>query len=235
MAKEPKPKKAKKPSRIKQMWEMYTMTREADPKIGLILLAWFLGVGAVVALIGILLPGASLVLPIVTGVLAGLLAALIIFGRRGQRAALSQVEGRPGGAAAALSLLKRGWNLKPAIAFNKQQDLVHRLIGPPGIVLIGEGNPNRLKALMLAERRKHERVVEGIPMHEVVVGDGAGQVSIYKLTAHMQKMRREVKPAAITDIINRLKAIDATRSPLPIPKGPMPTSMKGARSSMRGR
>jgi hypothetical protein len=72
-------------------------------------------------------------------------------------------------------------------------------------------------------------------MHEVVVGDGAGQVSIYKLTAHMQKMRREVKPAAITDIINRLKAIDATRSPLPIPKGPMPTSMKGARSSMRGR
>ena len=38
-----------------------------------------------------------------------------------------------------------------------------------------------------------------------------------------------------TDIINRLKAIDATRSPLPIPKGPMPTSMKGARSSMRGR
>ena len=98
MAKEPKPKKAKKPSRIKQMWEMYTMTREADPKIGLILLAWFVGVGAAVALIGILLPGAGLVLPILTGVLAGLLAALIIFGRRGQRAALSQVEGRPGGA-----------------------------------------------------------------------------------------------------------------------------------------
>ena len=55
------------------------------------------------------------------------------------------MEGQPGAAAAALRMLRRGWKTDPAIAFTKQQDVVHRVVGPPGIVLIGEGNPNRLR------------------------------------------------------------------------------------------
>lgn len=238
MAKEPKapkPKKAKKPSRIKQLIEMYRMTRESDPKIGLILLLWFFGVGVAVAAIGMLLPGAGIALPTVTGVMAGLLAALIIFGRRGQHAALAQVAHKPGAAAAALGLLRRGWKLDPTVAFNKQQDIVHRLVGPPGIVLVGEGNPNRLKGLLASERRRHERVVSEIPLHEVIVGEGEGQVSLYKLTNYVAKLPKGLKPAGMTDVLARLKAMDAHRSPVPIPKGPMPTSMKGARSQMRGR
>jgi hypothetical protein len=39
----------------------------------------------------------------------------------------------------------------------------------------------------------------------------------------------------MTDILNRLKALDATRSNIPLPKGPVPTSMKGMRQNMRGR
>jgi hypothetical protein len=36
-------------------------------------------------------------------------------------------------------------------------------------------------------------------------------------------------------VLQRLRALDANRSNMPIPKGPVPTSMKGARQNMRGR
>ena len=49
---------------------------------------------------------------------------LIVFGRRAQSAAITQIEGKPGAAAAALGMLRRGWKTEPAIAFTKQQDVV---------------------------------------------------------------------------------------------------------------
>jgi hypothetical protein len=132
-------------------------------------------------------------------------------------------------------MLRRGWKSDPVIAFTKQQDVVHRVIGPPGIVLVGEGNPHRLRQLMTAERRKHERVASEVPIHEVVCGNGEGQVPLPKLVKHVQKLGRSVKPAEMTDILNRLKALDANRPNIPLPKGPVPTSMKGMRGQMRGR
>ena len=56
-----------------------------------------------------------------------------------------------------------------------------------------------------------------------------------KLVKHVQKLGRAVKPAEITDVLNRIKALDANRSNIPLPKGPVPTSMKGMRGNMRGR
>jgi hypothetical protein len=220
--------------RIKQVVQSYQMTKKADPRIGLILLGVFLlaGLGGFALM---LLALQSLVVPIIFGVLLGTLAVMIVFGRRAQRAALAQIEGQPGAAAAALGLLRRGWKTDPAIGFTKQQDVVHRLVGPPGIVLIGEGNPNRLKPLMSAERRKHERVVSETPITEVFVGNGPGEVSLQKLVRHVSKLPRALKPAAMTDVLARLKALDANRSNIPLPKGPIPTSMKGARQNMRGR
>ena len=230
-------KKAKdpsKPGRLKQIAQSYTMTRKVDKRIGLVLLGWFLlaGLGGF-ALMLLLFQG--LLVPIPFGILTGLLAVLIVFGRRAQRAALAQIEGQPGAAAAALGLLRRGWKTDAAIGFTKQQDVVHRLVGPPGIVLIGEGNPNRLKALLASERRKHERVVSETPITEIIVGDGPGEVPLQKLVKHVSKLKKGLKPAAMTDVLARLKALDANRSNIPLPKGPIPTSMKGARQNMRGR
>ncbi len=174
-------------------------------------------------------------MPIVGGVLLGLLAMMVIFSRRAQKAAYKRLDGQPGGAARALSMLRRGWRTDEVIGFTKQQDLLHRVIGPPGIVLVGEGNPHRLRQLMTSERRKHERVAADFPIHEVVVGNDEGQVPLPKLVRHVQKLGREVKGPQMTDIINRLKALDAQRPKAPIPRGPVPTSMKGMRSQMRGR
>lgn len=238
MAKDPKPVDPDKMSRRAQFVETYRMAKKSDPRLSL----WILGsllVGGVIGFVVFwILPGEGVlgvVLSVVGALLVGTMLAMIVFGRRAQRAAYSQMEGQPGAAAAALRMLRRGWRSDPVIAFTKQQDVVHRVIGPPGIVLVGEGNPHRLRQLMTAERRKHERVASEVPIHEVVCGNGEGQVPLPKLVKHVQKLGRSVKPAQMTDILNRLKALDANRSNIPLPKGPVPTSMKGMRGQMRGR
>jgi hypothetical protein len=235
-SKKDKPEKGeKKQGRIRQMAVVYSMTKETDPKIGLILGGVF-AVTAVVAFVALFfLLGGGIVFPIITAVLFGVLAALIVFGRRAQKSQYAQIEGKPGAAAAALNQLRRGWKVDAAIAVNRNQDLVHRVVGPPGIVLVGEGNPNRLRSLMANERRKHERVASETPIHEILCGTGEGAVPVPKLTRTVTKLGRSIKPSEMTDVLQRLKALDANRSNLPIPKGPVPTSMKGARQNMRGR
>ena len=241
MARQPTKKQATKkpkdgkPGRIAQIRQSYQMTKQTDPKIGLLLLGTFVLVALFGFALMLLLFRGSIVFPIVFGVLLGTLGVLIIFGRRAQRSAISQIEGKPGAAAAALGMLKRGWKTDPAIAVTKQQDVVTRVVGPPGIVLIGEGNPNRLRPLLTSERRKHERVASETVISEVLVGHDPGQVPLAKLTRHVTKLPKNLKPAEMTDVLQRIKALDANRSNIPMPKGPVPTSMKGMRGQMRGR
>jgi hypothetical protein len=231
---------AENTGRFQQFRETYRMSKKTDPRIGLWILGSFLVVGALGFLVFfVLLPtGDTLlgkIISVVGALLFGTLAALIVFGRRAQRSAYRQMEGQPGAAAAALRMLRRGWKTEPAVAFNRQQDVVHRVVGPPGIVLVGEGNPNRLRQLLATERRKHERVAADVPIHEVVAGNGEGEVPLPRLVRHVQKLGRAVKPGEMTDILNRLKALDAQRTNIPLPKGPVPTSMKGMRGNLRGR
>ena len=234
MAKKEKKEKPPKKGRVKQILQSYRITKEADPKIGWILLGLFVFTAAIGFGLFWLLPG-HWAFDIVGAVLLGLLVVLVVFGRRAQKAAFSQIKGKPGAAAAALGMLKRGWKVDPAISFNKNQDVVHRVVGPPGIVLVGEGNPNRLKSLLGNERRKHERVASEVKLHELVAGETAGAVPVDKLARHVSKLGRNLRPAEMTDVLARLKALDANRSNIPLPKGPMPTNLKGARQNMRGR
>ena len=226
-------------SRRGQIVQTYQMARRTDRHLGWIILGTFL-VGAALGF-GLmwLLPGEgviSLVISIVGGLMIGILLALLVFGRRAQAAAYKQMEGQPAAAAGALQMLRRGWKLDPVVGFTKQQDVVHRVVGPPGIILVGEGtSQNRVRQLLVTERKKHERVAYGVPIHEIIAGRGEGEVPLPKLVRHVQKLGRSVKPAEMTDILQRLKALDAQRGKLPVPKGPVPTSMKGMRSQQRGR
>jgi hypothetical protein len=225
-------------SRRKQIVETFKMTRETDRAITWWMLGAFLVFGAIGFGIFWILPGSgtfALIISSIGGVMFGLLAMMIVFSRRAQRAAYNRLNGQIGAAARALTMLKRGWKTEEMVGFNKQQDLVHRVVGPPGIVLVGEGNPNRLRQLMLSERRRHERVAAETPIHEIYVGEEDGQVRLSKLVRHIQKLGRQVKPAEMTDVLARLRALDAARPKIPMPKGPVPTSMKGMRSQMRGR
>ncbi|WP_432479265.1 DUF4191 domain-containing protein [Nocardioides sp. GXQ0305] len=225
-------------SRRQQIAATYRMTKRTDPRIGV----WLLGAFVLGAALGYglftVLPGSgtlSLIMSIVGALMLGLLFTVILFGRRAQKSAYDQMEGTTGAAARALSSLRKGWKTDQLIAFTKQQDMVHRVVGPPGIVLVGEGNPHRLKTLMASEERRHQRVVAEVPIHLVVVGDDEGQVPLRKLVKHVNKLGKSLKGAELTDVRGRLRAIDANRSNMPIPKGPVPTSMKGLRGQMRGR
>ena len=223
--------------RSRQMLETYRMAKRTDPALPFWILGCFVvGFAVGFAAFWFLTDGLlGTILAVVGGLLLGTLLAMIVFGRRAQRAAYAQMEGQPGAAAAALRMLRRGWRSYPVIAFTKQQDVVHRVVGPPGIVLVGEGNHTRVRGLLATERRKHERVAAETPIHEIICGNGEGEVPLPKLVKHVSKLGRQVKPAEMTDIINRLKALDANRSNIPLPKGPVPTSMKGMRQNMRGR
>lgn len=240
MARAAKPEQPKKAGWFSQLRQTYQAVKPSDPKIGLYTLLAALVAGIIGFLIFWFLtspvPLALRVAITVIGVaMSAALGGVIVFGRRAQKAMYAQIDGQKGAAAAALTTLRKGWRSYPMIAFNKQQDVVHRLVGPPGIVLIGEGEGQRLRSLLTAERRKHERVAYEVPITEIVCGEGEGEVPLSKLVKHVGKLKRQVKPAEMTDIMNRLKALDAHRSTMPLPKGPMPTSMKGFRGQMRGR
>lgn len=228
MAKKDKPEKS---SRRAQIAQAYRMTKKADPKIGLILLGVFLLAALVVGGVGWLFDP---VIAVMLGIPAGLMAAMIVFGRRAEKAAYAQVEGQPGAAAASLGMLRRGWEVKSGVAFTKNQDIVHRVVGRPGIVLIGEGNHNRVRNLLSVEKKKHARVVDEVPIFDIIAGDGEGEVPVKKLPRHIMKLPRSIRPADVTDVLQRLRALDAMRPQAPLPKGPMPQSARAARQMMRG-
>jgi hypothetical protein len=223
---------AEKPKRRKQIAQAYRMTKQSDPRIGLILLAVFLVTALVVGgLIWLFEP----LFGVMIGLPTGLLVTMIVFGKRAEKAAYSSVEGQPGAAAASLQMLRRGWEVKPGVAFTKNQDIVHRVVGRPGIVLVGEGNPSRVRNLLTVEKKKHARYVdEQVPIFDIVAGDGEGQVPVRKLPRHVMKLPRSLRPADVTDVLQRLRALDAMRPQAPLPKGPMPTSARAARQMMRG-
>jgi hypothetical protein len=231
MAKNDEP--TEKTSRLKQIRSAYQLTKKSDPRIGLLLAGIFLGVAAIFVVVGLLVGPLLIWVPL--GVALGLLATTVIFGRRVEKAAYSQIEGQAGAAASALQTLRRGWNVAPAVAVTKNADIVHRVVGRPGIVLVGEGQASRVKNLLTAERKKHVRVAGGAPVIEIVAGQGEGEIDIRKLTKYVMKLPASLQPSEITDLLQRLKALDAVRPQVPMPKGPVPSSLKGARQAMKGR
>ncbi|MFH8615829.1 DUF4191 domain-containing protein [Streptomyces sp. NPDC017979] len=224
---------AANPGRLKQIALTYKMTRKADPKVGLIIAA----VGIVT--FGVFLGFGYLIgFPVYLGILGflfALLAAAIVFGRRAERAAFGQMEGQPGAAAAVLQNVGRGWTTTPAVAMNRNQDVVHRAVGRAGIVLVAEGNPNRLKTLLAAEKKKMARIAMDVPVHDIVVGNDEGQVPLKKVRTTMLKLPRVLSGPQVTATNDRLRALGDLMSNMPMPKGPLPKNMRMPRGGPKMR
>jgi hypothetical protein len=195
-----------------------------------------LGWGAVVA-VGIIVDAVGLltnqsVYFAIIGFTVGILVALIIFGRRVERAAYAQVAGQPG-AGAAVAEGVRGWTVTPAVAATRQQDLVSRAVGRPGIVLIGEGDINRVRALLQNETKRLSKLVADTPVHEIIVGEGPGTIPLAKVQRSLQKLPRALKPSEVTEVRRRLAALGGMMEQMPIPKGPMPKGGRVPRGKQR--
>jgi hypothetical protein len=198
--------------------QAYSLTRKNDPRLPWIMLIVFVAVVAVVEVVGILLGSPWLFLPV--AILLGLLAALIIFGRRAQGSAYRQVEGQPGAAAWVLEGMRGDWRVTSGVAGTAQLDAVHRVLGRPGIVLVAEGAPSRVRGLLAQEKKKVARVVGDTPIYDIVVGDDEGQVPLRKLSNHVMKLPRNLTAAEVNSLGRRMSALGGAR--MPVPGGPLP-------------
>jgi hypothetical protein len=205
------------PGRLKQIGMVARLIRESNPRALPIVVLTGVGIIAIVVVIGILTGTVAFLTPL--GVLLGVAAAMFLFGRFAQSAQYAAIEGQPGAAAAILQSMRGNWTVTPAVAANKNMDVVHRVVGRPGIILVGEGSPNRLPSLLAAEKRRASRVALDVPIYDIQVGDEEGQVSIRRLQRHIMKLPRNLKGPAVADLNFRLQALPQT---LQMPKGPAP-------------
>jgi len=218
-------KKAEKPDRrakLRQIRTAFTLTRKADNRLIPYLAGAFLLPVAVLVGIGVLL-GQPIYFALL-GVLVGLTLMVVIFGRRAANAMFAQVEGQSGAALAILQSMRGDWRVTPVVAATTAQDMVHRVLGRPGVILVGEGSPRRLRPLLGQEKKRVGRVIGDTPVYDFIVGDEEGQVPLKRLQNHFVKLPRNITGKQVNALDTRLQAIGAMN--VPMPKGPLP---KGAR------
>jgi hypothetical protein len=203
---------------VKMIKQAYSLTRKNDPKLPWVMLIAFVAVFAVIELIGILIDSPFLLLPL--AVIAGALAAMVIFGRRAQGSAYRQVEGQPGAAAWVLEGMRGDWRVISGVAGTAQLDAVHRVLGRPGVVLVAEGSPSRVRGLLAQEKKKVARIVGDTPIYDIIVGDEDGQVPLRKLSSHVMKLPRNLTAAEVNSLGRRMSAMGGSR--MPVPGGPLP-------------
>ncbi|SDD14815.1 protein of unknown function [Geodermatophilus telluris] len=198
--------------------QAYSLTRKNDPKLPWLMLIAFVVVAGVVELLAILFGAPFLLLPL--AVVLGVMAAMIVFGRRAQGSAYRQVEGQPGAAAWVLEGMRGDWRVTAGVAGTTQLDSVHRVLGRPGIILVGEGSAARVRSLIAQEKKKVARVVGDTPIYDVLVGDEEGQVPLRKLSTHVMKLPRNLSAAEVNSLGRRMSALGGPR--MPVPGGPLP-------------
>ena len=215
-SRKPKEAKVKKPSRLKQIGEVFNMTRRHDPMVPWLMLLAFLGVVAISLIVGLLLN--NWITGLIIGIPLGFLAATFILSRRAERAAFAQIENQPGASGAALSTLKRGWitEEQPVAVNPRTQDAVFRAIGRPGVVLVSEGPSHRVKPLLEGERKKLARILPNVTIHVIESGRGEGQTPISQVAKKMNKLDKELTKIEVSAVSKRISSL-GTR--LPIPKG----------------
>jgi Domain of unknown function (DUF4191) len=218
---------------IRQLRQAYTLGRRGDPKLPWVLLA--VGLGTFVVLLAL---GFALKSPIFFGFLAipvALGLTTFVFGRRVDRSIYRQMEGTQGAVYAALGRLRRGWSTEQEpVAGNRNGDLVFRVVGKCGVVLVSEGPSSRVQHMLRDQRRKYERVLGDLPVHEIQAGNEPGQVPLPKLASTIMKLPRTLRGAQMTELYNRLRALSVTQNAIPIPKGPLPKGVKMPPRAPRG-
>lgn len=218
---------------MKQMYRVFQMTRRYDKLAVWFLLLAFLGPVLAGLLLAFILSGAQVlgfVLYIIAGVLGGILAFLIVLGRRAERAAYGQIEGQPGAVGAVLkSSLRRGWTASemPIAVSPKTQDAVYRAVGRGGVALIGEGPRSRTQPMLEGERRNISRILPNVPVTFLYVGPDAESVPLHKLPVKLRSIKTTLRKPEILAVSNRLNSLG--RNGLPIPKGMDPSKVRSPR------
>ncbi|WP_286276802.1 DUF4191 domain-containing protein [Naasia aerilata] len=232
MARETRP-TPKEPGRVKQLWQVFQMTRRLDKQAIWWMLAAVLVPLVVGIVLGIVLSDGnvfSIILWVISGLLLGLLLFLVVLGRRAERAAYAQIEGQAGAVGAVLrSSLKRGWrgSEMPVAVNPKTQDAVYRAVGRPGVVLIAEGPKTRTSRMLEDEKRKIARILPNVPVNSLQVGPDKESTKLHDINRRLGKFKSTLSKAEVVAVSNRLSSLAGNK--LPIPKGVDPLKVRPQR------
>lgn len=215
-------KRAESKARRKQIWEAFNLQRKEDKLLLPLMIAALVGAAIVAFVIGLFFGLEWILLPV--GLAIGLLLAVSIFGRRVQNAVYAKADGQPGAAGWALENLRGQWRVTPGVAGTTHLDAVHRVIGRPGIVLVAEGAPHRVKSLLAQEKKRTARVAGTMPIYDVIVGNEEGQLPLKQLQRHLMKLPRNIDVKEMDAMEARLAALGSRAAAMP--KGPMPAGAK---------
>jgi Domain of unknown function (DUF4191) len=219
--------KAASKERRGQLWQAFQLQRKEDARLLPYMIgAFVLIVGAAVA-VGIFSGSVfTMVTLIPLGIVLGGLVAFIIFGRRAQKTVYRKAEGQTGAAAWALDNLRGKWRVTPGVAATGHFDAVHRVIGRPGVIFVGEGAAVRVKPLLAQEKKRTARLIGDVPIYDIVVGNGDGEVPLSKLERHLTRLPANITVKQMDALESRLVALGSRVGPAAMPKGPLPAGAK---------
>ena len=227
--------KAAARQRRAQLWQAFNIQRQEDKRLLPYMIGAFVLIVGVSVAVGVWAGGFTMITLIPLGVLLGGLVTFIIFGRRAQKSVYRKAEGQTGAAAWALDNLRGKWRVTPGVAATGHFDAVHRVIGRPGVILVAEGSAARVKPLLVQEKKRTARLVGDVPIYDIVVGNGEGEVPLAKLERHLTRLPANITVKQMDALESRLAALGSRTGAAIMPKGPLPNAgkMRGVQRTVR--
>ena len=229
--------KAQSKQRRAQIWQAFQMQRKEDSRLLPYMIGAFLLVLAVSVALGVYIGGFTMYLMVVFGIVLGLMVAFIVFSRRAQKSVYRKAEGQTGAAAWLLDNMRGKWRVTPGVGVNGHFDAVHRVIGRPGVILVAEGSPTRVKSLLAQEKKRTARLVGEIPIYDIVVGNDEGEVPLDKLERHLTRLPANISVKQMDILESKLTALGTKAGAAAMPKGPLPpqAKMRGVNRTVKRR
>lgn len=229
--------KAQSKQRRTQLWQAFQMQRKEDSRLLPYMIGAFVLVVAATVGLGFYVGGFTKYLMIVLGIALGLMVAFIVFGRRAQKSVYRKAEGQTGAAAWALENMRGKWRVTPGVGVNGHFDAVHRVIGRPGVILVAEGSPSRVKSLLAQEKKRTARLIGEIPIYDIVVGNDEGEVPLEKLERHLTRLPANISVKQMDILESKLTALGTKAGAAAMPKGPLPpqAKMRGVNRTVKRR
>jgi hypothetical protein len=218
-----------------QLWQAFNLQRREDKRLLPYMIGAFVLIVGLSVAFGVWAGGLTMLTIIPLGVLLGGLVTFIIFGRRAQKSIYRKAEGQTGAAAWALENLRGKWRVNPGVAATGHFDAVHRVIGRPGVILVGEGSAARVKPLLAQEKKRTARLIGDIPIYDIVIGNGDGEVPLAKLERHLTRLPANISAKQMDTLESRLAALGSRAGSAIMPKGPLPNAgkLRGVQRTVR--
>jgi Domain of unknown function (DUF4191) len=221
--------------RLKQIGMVFSFTAKQDK--------WFLPMAAAVVVLPLALAVAALILGlgwiwIPTGIMVALLGLLIVLNIRSSKVFMAAAERQPGAAASIVERMRGDWRVTTAIAATTQMDMVHLVLNRRGVILLAEGDRQRVGRMLGQEKKRLSKVIgRSAPLHDFILGHGEDEVPLRKLRMELTRLPKAISGRDVNALDKRLKAL-AARPRMPkgaIPKDMVPRNIRPPKNALRGR